>query len=97
MSILHTLHTSPFQTHALQQCLTLLNDSDTLLLIEDGVIASQAKHSLFSELSVLAKQGRLKILSSDLTARGIDNLIGDKCSYNDFVTLVAEHKSQMAW
>ncbi|WP_413701148.1 sulfurtransferase complex subunit TusB [Psychromonas sp. KJ10-10] len=97
MSILHTLNTSPFQTLALQQCLSLLNDADTLLLLEDGVIASQAKHSLFNELNKLADQGRLKVLTSDLIARGIDNLIGDKCSYNDFVTLVAEHKSQMAW
>ena len=97
MSILHTLNTSPFQTHALQQCLSLLSNEDTLLLLEDGVIASQAKHQLFSDLSILAEQGRLKVLSSDLTARGIDNLIGDKCSYTDFVTLVAEHKSQIAW
>tara|TARA_R110001583_G_scaffold22238_3_gene83565 strand:- start:4541 stop:4834 length:294 start_codon:yes stop_codon:yes gene_type:complete len=97
MSILHTVNTSPFQTLALQQCLSLLNEVDTLLLIEDAVIASQAKHSFVLELTKLSEQGRLKVLSSDLSARGIENTIGDKCSYNDFVTLVTEHKSQMAW
>jgi tRNA 2-thiouridine synthesizing protein B len=97
MSILHTVNTSHFQTHALQQCLSLLNTEDCLLLIEDAVIASQVKHALFSELNVLAQQGRLKVLTSDLQARGIDNLIGKKCNYSDFVQLVAEHQSQMAW
>lgn len=97
MSILHTVNTSPFQTHALQQCLSLLNEQDSLLLIEDAVIATQAKHSLLTELTELAQQGRLKVLTSDLQARGIDNLIGRKCSYTDFVTLVTEHSSQVAW
>ncbi len=97
MSILHTVNSSPFQTFAVQQCLSLLNSKDTLLLIEDAVIACQAKHSLFSELSGLAQQGRLMVLTSDLQARGIENLIGTKCSYADFVALVAEHQSQMAW
>ena len=97
MSILHTLNSSPFQTHALQQCLSLMGAEDTLLLIEDAVIASQAKHALFTELSELAKQGRLNVLSSDLQARAIENLIGKQCNYADFVALVTEHKSQIAW
>lgn len=97
MSILHTVNTSPFQTFALQQCLILLNENDDLLLIEDAVIASQAKHSLFTQLSELAKQGHLLVLSPDLVARGIKNSIGEQSSYNDFVDLVAKHKSQMAW
>jgi tRNA 2-thiouridine synthesizing protein B len=97
MSILHTVNSSPFQTHALQQCLSLLNSEDSLLLIEDAVIATQALHPLFKELSELAEQGRLKVLTSDLQARGIENLIGNQCGYADFVTLVSEHTSQMAW
>ncbi|MEI6896005.1 MAG: sulfurtransferase complex subunit TusB [Psychromonas sp.] len=97
MSILHTINTSPFQTHALQQCLNLLNEDDHLLLIEDAVIASQAKHPLFNELSELALQGRLLVLAPDLVARGIKNSIGEQCSYKDFVDLVVQHKSQIAW
>ncbi len=97
MSILHTVNSSPFQTFALQQCLGLLNDKDTLLLIEDAVIASHGKHSLYDELALLSEQGLLMVLSADLDARGIDNKIGKKCSYGDFVNLVATHQSQMAW
>jgi len=97
MSILHTVNTSPFQTHALQQCLTLLNEGDCLLLIEDAVIAAQATHPLRAELTELSEQGRLQVLAPDLEARGIDNLIGKPCSYSDFVELAAVHTSQLAW
>ena len=97
MSILHTVNTSPFQTLALQQCLQLINADDRLLLIEDAVVASQAKHSDFALLEQLAKAGRLMVLEADLQARGISACIGKSCSYLQFVELVAEHKSQIAW
>ncbi|GLS92469.1 sulfurtransferase TusB [Psychromonas marina] len=97
MSILHTINRSPFQTHALQQCLALMSEQDDLLLIEDAVIAAQAKHTLFKQLTELAGQGRLMVLTPDLEARGIKNVIGQACSYIGFVELVAKHKSQMAW
>ena len=97
MSILHTVNTSPFQTHALQQCLTLLNSDDTLLLIEDAVIASHGKHPLLAALTELSLQGRLQVLAPDLEARGITSTIGKQCSYSDFVELAAEHTSQLAW
>lgn len=97
MSVLHTINTSPFQTHALQQCLMLLNEKDDLLLIEDAVIASQAKHPMFDQLSELARQGRLMVLKPDLEARGIQSTIGDLCNYADFVELVIKHHSQVAW
>lgn len=97
MAILHTVNSSPFQTYALQQCLALLNNEDTLLLIEDAVIASQAKHTLFDELEMLSKAGRLMVLASDLEARGVNNLIAKACSYKEFVELVVNHQSQIAW
>lgn len=95
--ILHTINTSPFQTLAISDCLRLMADQDTLLLIEDAVIASQAKHPFYEQLELLSRQGRLRVLDSDLQARGIDNNIGIRCSYADFVELVVQHKSQMAW
>lgn len=97
MSILHTVNSSPFQTLALQQCLALLGDQDCLLLIEDGVVASQAKHADFFHLKELAMQGRLMVLEADLQARGIENRIGKTCSYLGFVNLVVKHKSQISW
>lgn len=97
MSILHTVNSSPFQTFSLQQCLALLDERDKLLLIEDAVIATHGLHAQFSELELLSQQGRLMVLTPDLEARAIENKIGKKCSYIEFVNLVATHQSQMAW
>lgn len=95
--ILHTVKTSPFQTSALTDCVKLMSSEDTLLLIEDGVVASQAMHPCYEQLKLLSEQGRLMVLDADLKARGIKNNLGKVCSYADFVELVVQHKSQMAW
>ncbi|WP_435235682.1 sulfurtransferase complex subunit TusB [Psychromonas sp. PT13] len=95
--ILHTVKTSPFQTLAIVDCLALMAEQDTLLLIEDAVIAAQAKHASSEQLALLSEQGRLMVLDADLLARGIQNNIGKVCSYTDFVKLVVQHKSQIAW
>lgn len=95
--ILHTVKTSPFQTLAIFDCLNLIAKNDTLLLIEDAVVASQADHPLYGQLQLLADEGRLMVLEADLNARGIKNKIGKACAYLDFVNLVIEHQSQLAW
>jgi len=95
--ILHTVKTSPFQTLAINNCLKLLSEQDSLLLTEDAVVASHAQHAHFEQLRLLAKQNRLFVLQADLDARGIENKIGKGCSYLDFVELVIQHKSQIAW
>lgn len=95
--ILHTVKTSPFQTLALADCLNMLAENDTLLLIEDAVVASRAQHPCYAQLEQLAGQGRLMVLTADLEARGIENSVGTRCSYLDFVNLVINHKSQLAW
>ncbi len=97
MSILYTVNSSPLQTMALQQCLNLLNVHDSLLLIEDAVIATHAQHPHFETLQQLASQGRLMVLDADLQARAIKNKIGINCNYTDFVNLTVNHTSQMAW
>ena len=97
MMILHTIKTSPFQTLAIEHCLNLLSAQDSLLLMEDAVIATTAAHSYFEQLSLLAEQNRLYVLQADLDARAIENKIGTKCSYLDFVNLIIAHKSQLAW
>ncbi len=95
--ILHTVKTSPFQTVAMADCLNLMTEKDSLLLIEDAVIASQAAHSCYAQLKLLSEQGRLMVLAADLEARAIKNGIGKACGYADFVDLVIQHKSQLAW
>lgn len=95
--ILHTVKTSPFQTLAINHCLNLLSAQDSLLLMEDAVVASHAQHGLFDQLKLLAQQNRLFVLQADLDARGVTNLIGQGCDYAQFVNLVIQHKSQLAW
>ena len=95
--ILHTVKTSPFQTLAINNCLNLLSEQDSLLLMEDAVVASQAPHGHFKQLRLLAQQNRLFVLQADLDARGVTNLIGQGCDYVQFVDLVIQHKSQLAW
>jgi tRNA 2-thiouridine synthesizing protein B len=95
--ILHTLKTSPFETLAINNCLKLLSAQDSLLLMEDAVIASHAVHGQFQQLKLLAEQNRLFVLQADLDARGLEKKIGKSCSYLDFVELVIQHKSQLAW
>ena len=74
--ILHTVKTSPFQTFALADCVKLMAKADTLLLIEDAVIASQAQNPCYKALKLLSDEGRLMVLKADLDARGIENSIG---------------------
>ncbi|WP_019613626.1 sulfurtransferase complex subunit TusB [Psychromonas ossibalaenae] len=95
--ILHTVKSSPFQTLALHNCLNLLAEADTLLLIEDAVIACCVEHNNYQRLQKLSQQGRLMVLSADLEARAVNNNIGKTCSYPDFVNLVIKHKSQLSW
>ena len=95
--ILHTVNASPFASLAIANCLKLISDHDTLLLIEDAVIAAQADHPWTQELQQLSEQGRLMVLEADLAARGINNKMGKKCSYADFVDLATRHTSQLAW
>ena len=97
MSILHTVNSSPFQTFSLQQCLAVLCEKDTLLLIEDGVIASKVVCVNTPLLQQLAEEGRLMVLEPDSKARAINKFIGKSCSYADFVSLVCNHQSQIAW
>lgn len=95
--ILHTVKSSPFATMAIANCLELISENDTLLLIEDAVIATHAQHAHLEQLTKLSEQGRLMVLEADLDGRGIKNKIGKKCSYLDFVELAALHTSQLAW
>lgn len=95
--ILHTVKTSPFQTFAISDCLKLIANDDSLLLIEDAVVASTTEHPCFSKLKELAEKGRLMVLQADLDARGLENKIGTPCSYLDFVKLVRDHQNMLAW
>ena len=95
MSTLHIVNKSPFRTDALRRCLTLVAPGDSILLIEDGVLAVN--------LSTLAGSlaGRAVdcyALSDDLAARSIS--VADtsiRCvDVAGFVALVCEHRNSLS-
>lgn len=98
--VLHTVNKSPLSHQALANCLKVMGNEDSLLLIEDGVYGALAGTASSDTLAHLASSGRLHVLSEDVNARGLtDRLISNvsQVDYAGFVDLVASHESSMAW
>ncbi len=70
---LHIVNRSPFQHSALRECLEVMQDADTLLLIEDGTYAASKSFDRESKLERIIANGRAYALREDLRARGIEN------------------------
>lgn len=95
--MLHILRHSPFNTD-FETLLRCINPGDTLLLLQDGVIAA-IKGNRYLEL-LLAAPISISVLREDLEARGLSAQISSKIdtvSYNDFVRLTIKHERQMTW
>jgi len=102
--ILHTVNKSALSHDALQRCLAVMGNGDTLLFIEDGVYAAlesvRLSGDLKTKIQVLLRDGRLMVLSEDVLARGLQNkLLSGIASvdYAGFVELVTKHQSSVAW
>lgn len=95
MSTLHIVSKSPFRTDALQRCLALASAGDSIILIEDGVLAV---HLPVLSNNTLADDINCYALSEDLRARGLgvnDSNIRS-IDYAGFVTLVCEHRNSLS-
>lgn len=96
--ILHTVNKSPYANKTLLSCLKAANDSDTLLLIEDGVYAA-LKGGEYSDL-VESAGPRILALAADLEARGLmDKLLNSVATvdYAGFVELTVTHDKVVSW
>ncbi len=95
MSTLHIVNKSPFRTDALQRCLALVSPGDSILLIEDGVLA--ANLSTLAD-SLAGRDVNCYALSEDLVARSVS--VADTCIWTvdaaGFVTLVCEHRNSLS-
>ncbi len=96
-SILHTVNQSPFTHSALQQCLCYAQESDSILLLENGVYGALLKHSLADKLS----GKKCYAIEADLKARG---LLGQELTphielidFIYFVELTTQHKLVQSW
>ncbi len=83
-----TLHLVNSQT-ALQSCLDVAADDDSVLLIEDGV---------YGATTDVARA--LLVLAPDVEARGLKDRIpstAESIDYDQFVALVETHKPIVTW
>ncbi|MCW2272856.1 sulfurtransferase complex subunit TusB [Rhodoblastus acidophilus] len=98
MSTLHTVNKSPYERNALKSCLDHVSSGDTVLLIEDGVLAAR-KGGAF--VSALRDAGCLVCaLGPDLSARGVAADVAEGIhviDYGGFVDLAAAAKRVCAW
>lgn len=95
MSTLHIVNKSPFRSDALQRCLALIAPGDSIVLIEDGVLAVNLS-TLPASLSGL--DVHCYALSDDLAARGLAVVDTGILSMDTarFVALVCDHRNSVS-
>jgi tRNA 2-thiouridine synthesizing protein B len=81
--MLFIINKSPFSSKSFQSCLRFATSNDTILFIEDGVLAVKSGETEKAE----EKGITLYALKSDLKARGIESAV-PTVDYEGFVDLV---------
>ncbi|MCW9005550.1 MAG: sulfurtransferase complex subunit TusB [Gammaproteobacteria bacterium] len=101
MAMLHTVNKSPFERNTFDSCIAMAKSGSSVLLIEDGVIASLKGTSASDKVSKAMENITFYVLGPDLNARGMtDDQIIDGIKvvdYEGFVDLTAEHENVQAW
>ena len=99
--MLHIINKSPFERSAFSSCLSHAKSGDSILMIEDAILAA-VKNSSYSSLIKLAiKDKTLYVLAPDLYARGllqariIENI--ELVDYAGFVNLVVDNETNQSW
>lgn len=98
--MLHIVNKSPDAARALQSCLRVAQEGHTVLLIEDAVYAATPAGAAACGLDQALKRLKVRVLQSDLEARGmaahrIDAI--EPVDYAGFVELVASHPTHQSW
>lgn len=100
MSTLFTVRQSWFNQPALYEQLAYASEGDSLLLIQDAVLALRSPISLASFLAKCNVHGvKVFSLRDDIDLRGIENQYESvvEVDYAGFVNLVVEHDKHVAW
>ena len=101
MAMLHTVNKSPFERNTFDSCISMAKSGSSVLLIEDGVIASLKGTSVSDKVSKAMENVTFYVLGPDLNARGMtDDQIIDGIKvvdYEGFVDLTVEHENVQAW
>jgi len=101
MAMLHTVNKSPFERNTFDSCISMAKSGSSVLLIEDGVIASLKGTSVSDKVSKAMENVTFYVLGPDLNARRMtDDQIIDGIKvvdYEGFVDLTVEHENVQAW
>lgn len=95
---LHIVSKAPDLNAALADCLRVAAAGDSILLIEDGVLAAVASSAWHAQLA--AREGTIYALDDDVAARGLQSLLGASVTtvdYGAFVDLCCQHPSVQSW
>ena len=96
--LLHTVNKAPWQSPALELCLRLAAPGDTVLLIEDGVLAAVTGGPWAARLADAAP--RVLVLLPDLILRGLEahrHLALSGVDYPGFVDLCCASDNVQSW
>jgi len=95
---LHIINKSPYDSASVRECLAILDQSDTVVLIENGVYA--ALNNSPTQLLLVNKCHRIFAIEDDVQARGLSTKISDdfqRIDYLGFVELCAENSPIQSW
>ena len=99
--MLHTVNKSPFEKNSLDTCLRLIDDSSSVLLIEDAVYGALENTSISDKIKKAQQATKFYVLGPDLKARGLDksSLISniEVIDYKGFVNLTIENEKIQNW
>ncbi|MGR5064477.1 sulfurtransferase complex subunit TusB [Photobacterium sp. DNB22_13_2] len=96
--MLHIFTRSPFQSQAFSEARAIISKNDSILLIQDAVIAATVENSpifQFNDAGV-----KIYLLSEDIIARGLQGKLRldiDVIDYKGFVGLTVDNETQMKW
>jgi sulfur relay protein TusB/DsrH len=97
MSMLHLVRTSAFQANDFQQCLKVIQTSDTLVLLDDGCY--NLSHDLWQKALSKITLSALYIVEAHAQARAIaiDKNIINTLSLEALMTLICETEKSVTW
>jgi tRNA 2-thiouridine synthesizing protein B len=97
MSMLHLVRSSAFQSNDFEQCLNVIQASDTIVLLDDGCY--NLNHHLWQQALSKVALPALYIIEAHAQARAI-NIDNDKVnllSLDALMTLICETEKSVTW
>lgn len=97
MSTLHLVRKSAFTTNDFAQCLSVLDQQDSIVLMDDGCY--NLKHPLMDSLIKRTNSTiSINVIANHAQARAIDTLaVVKKIKMNDVVELTFNHQKVITW